>query len=316
MSANAALARPASEALRTPDYAWPSLALFVGSTSLFIVATVAGARGWWSLPTAMAAAGAATYVAFTLMHEAAHGLISRRRLVNQLVGEVAATLLAGQFNGFRQVHKRHHRYACDPALDTHVFAGLGPRWLRPLRWATYDVHLFMRWNRGIKDPRLESTMSSISLVLVWGTIGALTWAGYLWAIVLLWLLPARIAMTTCLVLTDYLPHQRPYGRPSDQMECSVVLRGGRVADALMLGHSFHLVHHLFPSVPWYRLYGVYAEHRDRWRAVGMREAPLFSGPRADHLPRPGELVSGPAPSAGRSGPSEPPAAEADAAAAT
>jgi len=60
---------------------------------------------------------------------------------------------------------------------------------------------------------------------------------------------------------------------------SVVVRGGPILDLLLLGHTMHLVHHLFPTVPWYRLGRVYATVRSTILARGGREVMPGSLPR-------------------------------------
>ncbi|NNF69013.1 MAG: beta-carotene hydroxylase, partial [Acidimicrobiia bacterium] len=45
---------------------------------------------------------------------------------------------------------------------------------------------------------------------------------------------------------------------------------GRTLNVLFLGQNYHLVHHLWNSVPWYKYQAVYAETRDDLAAIGAR----------------------------------------------
>ena len=96
------------------------------------------------------------------------------------------------------------------------------------------------------------------------------------------MLPARLALALSTYWFDYLPHQRPHGvaRSVEPCKASVVVRGGPVVDTLLLGHTMHLVHHLFPTIPWYRLSRVYGTIRPAVLARGGREVTPWSLPRS------------------------------------
>lgn len=274
--------RPPKEWVRVPAKAWPSLCLFFAMGLLWIAGVAAGVSGKAPLAVVVVAITLADYVAFTLMHEASHGLFGRRqRLLNQVAGEVCATMLMCRFNGFRQVHLRHHRHACDPEQDPDTWAGEGPWWQLPLRWATSDLHYWMVYDRSIKLPTMERRVSRVTLVLWLGALGAALATGHGLDVLLLYVLPARIALFVSTYFFDFLPHQRPHGVPTQVAphQSAVVVRAGALLDALLLGHTLHLVHHLHPSVPWYRLRRVYRHQRAGLLAAGSREVSVFSLPR-------------------------------------
>jgi beta-carotene hydroxylase len=280
--------RPPKELLRVPDRAWPTLMLFAVASALFAVGTVGGSTGLISLWVAIVAIAFADYAAFTVAHEASHGLLGRkRRILNQVVGEICSIMLICRFNGFRQVHLRHHRHANDPELDPDRWAGMGPRWQLPFRWATADLHYWAVYDRKVRLPRMEVRVALLSLATLLSAVGILLVMGFWKEILLLYILPARIALFVSTYFFDYLPHQRPHGLPRSVAphQAAVVVRGGSLIDAILLGHSLHLVHHLNPSVPWYRLRRVYGHQRDALLAAGAREVTVFSRPRPfDHEP--------------------------------
>ena len=262
--------------------AWPSLTLLAVALVLFAAGAGGGAIGAVPLPAALALVMIAEYLAFTVMHEAAHGLIGRRRRVlNQIVGELSATLFAAQFTGFRQVHGKHHRYACDPERDPHGFSGRGRWWQLPFRLLAIDVFFKRHYDPNAPLPRREAHISNVSLVVVWSAIGLALYSGFWAELLFLWLVPAKLVQAVNFIAFDYLPHQRPYGVPEsvDARETTVAVSGGRLLEALMLGHASHLVHHFFPTVPWYRLDRSYRLTRAEWLASGFREVPLFRWPR-------------------------------------
>lgn len=221
------------------------------------------------------------YAAFTLLHEASHGLVSRGgRWINQLAGEVAATTLMCRFNGFRQVHLRHHLHTNDPERDPDLWSGRGPAWAAPLFWATSDLHYWVAYDRSEPQRPLARRASAWSLTVLLLAVAVLLLTGNGMALLWFWIVPARIALFISTWLFDWLPHQRPFGRPraENPLQATVNLAVPGWLEPLLLGHAFHLVHHLHPGIPFHRL-------RKRWEAdrtpllkAGAREVPLFSLP--------------------------------------
>lgn len=254
-----------------PRLAWPTVAL-VGSV---LCAAVAGAA---LRAQGHALAGAlcvylAGWGAFTVLHEASHGNVGHARWVNALAGELAAAVLLCRFLAFRQIHQRHHRYTNDPARDPDRFSGDGPRWQRALRLATTDLHYYFEYDRrALRASRQESALSTASAALLACALVALVAGGHGWALLLGWALPIRASMFTAALIVDYLPHMRP-GAPS--RAASTLGHTAQIApswwfDALTLCHSHHLLHHLWPRVPFYRLPRAWRRHGAALRAQGAR----------------------------------------------
>jgi len=265
-----------------PRIAWPTVALLAGLSALATLGVVGGLAGFVPVVAAVAAIAVADYAAFTVMHEASHGLVGRDRpLLNQLVGEACALLLWCRFNGFRQVHLVHHTHTGDPQRDPDTYAGGGPRWLLPLRWATADLNYWREFDTSAPMTRIERVTSDVTLgMLVLGVVFAVA-QGWGLELLVYWVLPARLALFVSTYFFDYLPHQRPHtvSRRDNPAQCSAVLRGGPALDALLLGHTLHLVHHLYPCVPFYRLRAVYTPRRARLLQRGTREVWPFTRPR-------------------------------------
>ncbi|MEO2137580.1 MAG: fatty acid desaturase, partial [bacterium] len=79
-------------------------------------------------------------------------------------------------------------------------------------------------------------------------IVAASLAGYLSEVLLLGLLPTSLAWMTLAVCFDYLPH-RPHLERNRYLATRVTLFPG--LKYLLLWQNFHLVHHLYPTIPFY-----------------------------------------------------------------
>ena len=66
---------------------------------------------------------------------------------------------------------------------------------------------------------------------------------------------------------DFLPHY-PYDTNARYFDTRVT--PGRVLNTLLLGQNYHLIHHLWTTIPWYRYRRAFGETRDALEARGCR----------------------------------------------
>ena len=256
-----------------PAVAWGTVALVSGVAvfwSLALVGALLGAVPTW---VCVLLATAAAHGAFTGMHDASHLALGRDARLSVLAGELCATVLLVRFQAFRQVHLRHHKYTNDPERDPDRWTGIGPRWQLPLRWATTDLNYYLEYHPEELDiPGWQNAISWLSGGVLLGAIAALLLSGHGLVFVFCWLLPARIALFIAAYAADYLPHVRPHGTPRGEHRYrhTIVVRG-RFVGFLLLGHDMHLVHHLYPAVPFYRCARIWRHRRDELLARGARE---------------------------------------------
>jgi fatty acid desaturase len=89
--------------------------------------------------------------------------------------------------------------------------------------------------------------------------------GWFWpALVLLWL-PSRVGILALMVLFQWLPHF-----PFDRTDRFGATRVNRFPGStwLLLQQDRHLVHHLYPTIPWYRYRAAFRELRPLLEANG------------------------------------------------
>jgi fatty acid desaturase len=81
------------------------------------------------------------------------------------------------------------------------------------------------------------------------------WAGFGLQLLALWVLPGWLAGGLLAFAFDWLPHH-PHG-DTGRFTNARMLDGGWLLTVLMVGQDAHLVHHLWPKVPFYRYHAVY-----------------------------------------------------------
>jgi fatty acid desaturase len=84
---------------------------------------------------------------------------------------------------------------------------------------------------------------------------------------IVWLGPALIAVAALALAFDFLPHY-PYESQERYLDTRVY--PGRILNALLLGQNYHLVHHLWTTIPWYRYQRVFGEIQDELAERGAR----------------------------------------------
>jgi fatty acid desaturase len=246
----------------------PTIAVLVLAWALWLGGLVLLAYGGAPAAVAVALASLGAYLAFTPLHEAVHRSMARSRRVNELLGRLAAVPLMGPLPAMRHLHLEHHKHTNDPARDPDHYSGRGPAWLLPVRWATQDLHyywLFLRGLRRRKMPGRGETLATLAAEIA--LIAALCALGQGRLVLLGWVLPARIAVLVLAFAFDYLPH-RPHQIPAsvDRLRATRVI-DSRILEVLFLGQSHHLVHHLYPAVPFYRYGRIWRQKRE---ALGLR----------------------------------------------
>jgi len=241
-----------------PRLAWPTVLLFVGTLGLFAFEAWAVLAAQWSPWLTVPIGAAVTFLMFSVLHEATHHAISTDTRLNNAFGHLSQPFVAAYttFPLIQFIHIEHHRNTNEPkSSDPDAWTSEGPWWQLPFRWATIDVWYMAFYLRRLGDrPRVEVAVTLGTFVSVAVAVGAIGVTGHLDELVVLYLVPQRIGLTILAWWFDYLPH---HGLTETQREnkyrATRVRVGGEAwLTPLFVYQNYHLVHHLHPSVPFYR----------------------------------------------------------------
>lgn len=229
----------------------PTLLLFFALISLFSASIIAYLLGHLPLKASAAINLLCLYALYTVNHEAVHRLVHPNRTVNNWIGRIAAALEGTTFPMFRILHPQHHAFTNHPEHDPDYVIGKKPRWLLPL-WTlvrlTHDNSFMISrrlWSN--KHPQLIEHLVTVGLQLS-VAIGAAV-MGHLQDVLLLWVIPLLIAgalIELTVAWAVHFPHESQH-----PLENTGIFKG-RLLQILMLNQNYHLVHHLWPSIPWFR----------------------------------------------------------------
>lgn len=243
---------------RVPRLAWPTAALYVATLGLFVL-ELAGRLAWhWSAWATVPMGAAVTFLMFTVLHESTHHAISTSTRLNDTFGHLSVPFVVPytSFPMVKFIHIEHHRNTNEPkSVDPDGWTSEGPWWQLPFRWATIDVWYAVFYLRRLRDrPRGEVTFTVALLVGALAGLVALCAVGYAEQVLWLFLVPQRLGLMVLAWWFDYLPH---HGLTTTQREDKYQATRVRVGaeglfTPLFVYQNYHLVHHLHPSIPFYR----------------------------------------------------------------
>jgi beta-carotene hydroxylase len=243
----------------------PTLALAfvsIGSVLLTDIACVAGMLPLWG---GLIANTIAYYWFFSVIHDGVHRAICPNGSLNDFICQLAITAYApfAAMALFRWAHMEHHRFAND-AGDPDDWSH-GPIWQLPFRWMLIDFYYGYRAFTTTEPAVRRVLRRSIpNMLLGVAFLGAVVLLGFGKELLMLWLVPSRIAFIGIGYAFFWLPHshwpdpERSL-KQSENFTLATLLRTGSewLLNPLLQYQNYHLIHHLWPTTPFYNNERVY-----------------------------------------------------------
>lgn len=246
--------------------AWPTLLLAGGVLLGELAVWAAVLMDELPLWAGALAATLLAYVAFTPMHDASHGAVggSRSRAwLDSATGHAMGTLLLAPFALFRSIHLRHHGATNHPERDPDAWVAGRTALGVAARCLTIAPHYYWVALRDLRRPRSPFRKAlptaAAGLVVQLGLLGALAGAGLGGEALVLWIGPGVLASGLLAFLFDWLPHH-PHSLRGRGVDTRLIDVPG--AALPLLNQHLHLVHHLYPKVPFYRYPALFREIPD------------------------------------------------------
>jgi len=240
-------------------FAWPTIALFLGilaGVPAIAALTLSGLLPYW---VALPVSSLLIYFIFTPLHEAIHGNIAGRhkqwRWLELVIGHISGFVLLAPYPGLERLHLHHHQHTNDPAEDPDFWVRSNNFLMVVLRCMAIQPAYIWHLYRLAKDPvgkrAFAYEMAYVALFAV--VVVAAFELGFGPELLLFWVLPGYIGVVLCPLFFDWPvhhPHQ-DRGRYSDSAILLFPKPIRFVVDLLFCGHSYHLMHHLYPRIPFY-----------------------------------------------------------------
>ena len=242
---------PPKELLSPPGDFNPTLLMFLVVVMMLVLSNFGYWLWEWPHWLCFSINTLALHCSGTIIHDACHQSAHRNRIVNAILGHCSALILAFAFPVFTRVHLQHHSNVNHPNDDPdHYVSTGGPLWLIAVRFLYHEVFFFQRrlWRN---YELLEWFISRLIIITIVYISVQYHFLGY---ILNFWFIPAFLVGITLGLFFDYLPH-RPFVERNRWKNARVY--PGKVLNILILGQNYHLIHHLWPSIPWYNYQPTY-----------------------------------------------------------
>jgi beta-carotene hydroxylase len=252
----------------SPTVAWPTLALAAALPASFVTIAAAGLAGRAPLWACTPVLALVSYAHYTLVHESIHGNVVAGKptwaWVNTVVGWVGSLGLGIGWPALLRTHVLHHSHT-NTERDPDIFvkgslAQLLRKWvvngtmslipmglMRLIAPGPYDRLKGVFSPRDILQISAVTTVTLALLVLSLATGRFLDW-------LCLWFLPTRLGVLILNIFFQWLPHY-PFDRTDRYGNTRISLWTG--GTFLTLQQNLHLMHHLWPSVPFYNYARLY-----------------------------------------------------------
>lgn len=255
---------------------WPTVGLIALSYGVWLLA------GFWLWPVvpvlALLIMVVMAALQSSLVHECLHGHPTRHRLVNEALVTLPLSLVY-PYRRFKALHLAHHHDArlTDPFDDSESYYqarwkhAAMPGWLKwllkinntligrmvlgPLL-GTYNfiVSDFKLARANADGVRLAWALHLPAVAVVLGLAWAMGIPVWLYVVAVAWPAASLISLRT---FAEHQWHETPEGR-------TIIVERSPLA-WIFLHNNLHFVHHQLPSVPWYKLPGIYAAKRAEWQ---------------------------------------------------
>lgn len=248
-------AKAAVAALRKkPLVAWPTVLLMLFSQVTLVLVWYGVLTDQLSLWAGCVITVIAYYTKFTPAHDSMHKAVSSKSWINEWVliqtSFFYVPLTTGKLLGL--MHMQHHRFANDTLDPDH---DLVSHWYNALfLWFFWDfryIYVYLK-NRQFY-PNIDMTRVVAELVVGLSIVGVVAWF-FPMEVLFLWFIPSRIMVWLICLVFMYLPHVPHTYIDKDAPYQATLIREGLewLMTPIMMYQNYHLAHHLYPTVPFYR----------------------------------------------------------------
>jgi fatty acid desaturase len=259
----------------SPAFAWPTLVLATALVSGFVAVTWAGVTGRMPLWLGGVLNTLILYAIYTPLHDAIHSAIVPRRKgfrwINTAVGMACAAPIWMVFHHHRKSHFVHHAKANTPEdPDLYAKGSFARVFFLQIPWTLLNYFNPVQLWRECRRFRLPAGERALCMALfaLYAAIAlAAVLGGHAEAFVALWLIPWFVGNLVMLTTFGWAPHH-DHSETGRYRDTRISLFPG--GDLLYLGQNLHLIHHMLPSVPFYRYRATFDELRPVLTRHGAR----------------------------------------------
>ncbi len=245
-----------------PEIAWHTLLLALGIGVGYFLTIDSAVNGSLPYPVATLICAYLTFASFSVLHDAGHGSIfkvnSPLKPLESLIGWVASLpFIIVPYRFFQKIHDRHHAFTNDPDRDPDHYT-FGESWgglvLNSLYIPVQYQVLALTKLRNVKIFRNTYPSSAAYFLLTFSTLIILSVQGYGLEVLCFAIIPLVIAVFFLAMVFDYIPH---HPHKSRDRYHDTRAYPSKILNWVILGQNYHLIHHMYPRVPWFKYQEVF-----------------------------------------------------------
>ena len=245
------------ELVATPLIAWPTVTIFC--LCLCLIAMISHLAITEELPLSFATIlnGVTIYFLFSAVHDSAHFAISRVSWLNNIFGHVGMLFFGplAPLDLARWIHNQHHRHTNEPQFDPDFYAHKIDVFT-PIRWCFFDYYytkFFLKQAGSVRRKFVPRLILQLTLII--SIIAVSIYTQSFIEVLCLWILPTRVSSFLFVLVFSYLPHVPFLATAAQNKYRASSNREGLewLFTPLMTFQNYHLVHHLYPRAPFYRM---------------------------------------------------------------
>ncbi|GJL91897.1 fatty acid desaturase [Hyphococcus sp.] len=259
--------------------AWPTIMLSSLAIAGFAAATAGAAMGALPLWIAALVNIPCYFIAYTGLHEATHrnfhGRNTAFRWLNPLYGTIIGAIMFYPYSMHDYLHLSHHAHTNNPDKDPdHWMSGAsaGEVALRagtlPWRYWSFTIRTKMKSVNGGKFFR----RIAFEMIPTYAALAALIIFGQWKVALFVWFIPLLLGVALLGVCFDWIvhhPHQQRNLFAATRVLTSENRLKRRILNTVLLGQNLHIIHHIYPRVPFYRYEKVYERSEAFLRAQNV-----------------------------------------------
>lgn len=259
---------------KKPAVAWPTVIMALVCIATFYYVIYLGITDQISLWLGCLINCVAGYYLFSPAHDSLHRAVFYNNRLNDVFGIFVVNALTpyASMHLFRLMHMRHHRFANEPELDPdHFSSKLG--WGLVSSWFFWDMLYGVRYIKELKQRSGKEIITILGNMLAGASVLVVLFYYFPIEMLVLWFIPNRVTLWLICYVFMYLTHvpHDVYHRDAPY-QATLIRRGWEwLLDPLMAYQNWHLVHHLYPTIPFYRMkkawFARYHQHMSQQPAV-------------------------------------------------
>ncbi len=222
--------------------------------------------GPWAAPVALIVIGSRQRALSNLVHDASHGNLFRNRKVNDIVSNFfGAYPMFDSVESYRKSHMDHHRHLgsleLDPDSKSHLRYGYNDQ--QPKKVSAWKIYrdLFLNlsaWKDSVLGgafslDRVTQLKVTVSITLAMSAIAWAAGPAFATSLIVLWVLSRMTAYHAIRLFAEFLDHAGLEQGTVLSFTRNLPHKGLLASCFHPHEDTYHLIHHLLPKIPHYKL---------------------------------------------------------------